>query len=145
MLDRQKRSLRDGRKRPRERWRSGVRAETESCRSLARASSSDVDVGLREIVAPEQERLAARTPALYVALDPMTAIKEAAQGFARKFEPLSSAATTISSIFAPRPAGGPPASPRTTWPAHGLPKRRRTMSRRLRGSPSGSSRMAQPA
>jgi len=27
------------------------------------------------------------TPALYVALDPMTAIKEAAQGFARKFEP----------------------------------------------------------
>ena len=27
-------------------------------------------------------------PALYVALDPMTAIKEAAQGFARKFEPL---------------------------------------------------------
>ncbi len=26
-------------------------------------------------------------PALYVALDPMTAIKEAAQGFARKFEP----------------------------------------------------------
>ena len=28
------------------------------------------------------------TPALYVALDPMTAIKEAAQGFARKFEPL---------------------------------------------------------
>ena len=28
------------------------------------------------------------TPALYLALDPMTAIKEAAQGFARKFEPL---------------------------------------------------------
>ena len=27
------------------------------------------------------------TPALYVALDPMTAIKEAAQGFAHKFEP----------------------------------------------------------
>ena len=27
------------------------------------------------------------TPALYVALDPMTAIKEEAQGFARKFEP----------------------------------------------------------
>ena len=27
------------------------------------------------------------TPALYAALDPMTAIKEAAQGFARKFEP----------------------------------------------------------
>ena len=27
------------------------------------------------------------TPALYVALDPMTAVKEAAQGFARKFEP----------------------------------------------------------
>jgi RES domain-containing protein len=27
------------------------------------------------------------TPALYVALDPITAIKEAAQGFARKFEP----------------------------------------------------------
>lgn len=27
------------------------------------------------------------TPALYVSLDPMTAIKEAAQGFARKFEP----------------------------------------------------------
>ena len=27
------------------------------------------------------------TPALYVALDPMTAIKEAAQGFARKFDP----------------------------------------------------------
>lgn len=27
-------------------------------------------------------------PALYVALDPMTAVKEAAQGFARKFEPL---------------------------------------------------------
>lgn len=27
-------------------------------------------------------------PALYLALDPMTAIKEAAQGFARKFEPL---------------------------------------------------------
>jgi RES domain-containing protein len=26
-------------------------------------------------------------PALYVALDPMTAVKEAAQGFARKFEP----------------------------------------------------------
>ena len=27
------------------------------------------------------------TPALYLSLDPMTAIKEAAQGFARKFEP----------------------------------------------------------
>jgi RES domain-containing protein len=27
------------------------------------------------------------TPALYMSLDPMTAIKEAAQGFARKFEP----------------------------------------------------------
>ena len=27
------------------------------------------------------------TPALYLALDPMTAIKEASQGFARKFEP----------------------------------------------------------
>ena len=27
------------------------------------------------------------TPALYVALDPMTAVREAAQGFARKFEP----------------------------------------------------------
>ena len=27
------------------------------------------------------------SPALYLALDPMTAIKEAAQGFARKFEP----------------------------------------------------------
>jgi RES domain-containing protein len=27
------------------------------------------------------------TPALYLALDPMTAIKEAAQGFAHKFEP----------------------------------------------------------
>jgi RES domain-containing protein len=27
------------------------------------------------------------TPALYVALDPMTAVKESAQGFARKFEP----------------------------------------------------------
>ena len=26
-------------------------------------------------------------PALYLALDPMTAIKEAAQGFAHKFEP----------------------------------------------------------
>ncbi len=28
------------------------------------------------------------TPALYLSLDPMTAIKEAAQGFAHKFEPL---------------------------------------------------------
>jgi RES domain-containing protein len=28
------------------------------------------------------------TPALYLGLDPMTAIKEAAQGFARKFEPM---------------------------------------------------------
>jgi RES domain-containing protein len=27
------------------------------------------------------------TPTLYVSLDPMTAVKEAAQGFARKFEP----------------------------------------------------------
>ena len=27
-------------------------------------------------------------PALYLALDPMTAVKEAAQGFVRKFEPL---------------------------------------------------------
>ena len=64
------------------------------------------------------------TPALYVALDPMTAIKEAAQGFARKFEPCVLCTYEIDcedvvDLRGERPPQRSAASARRTWPAPG--------------------------